>query len=36
MLDLWMTATLIAAFALVAGFAIWCERTVEETEGERS
>lgn len=35
MLDLWMGLTLAAAFALTAGFVIWCGRTIEEPGGDR-
>lgn len=36
MSDVWMTFTLIAAFALIAGFVWWCGKTVDETGGEGS
>lgn len=36
MLDTWMTLTLIVAFALVAGFVRWCDKSIDETGGDRS
>ncbi|CAI6050978.1 hypothetical protein COHCIP112018_01475 [Cohnella sp. JJ-181] len=35
MLDIGMTVTLVAAFALVAGFVHWCGKTLEETGGDQ-
>ncbi|SDE33061.1 hypothetical protein SAMN04488602_12528 [Paenibacillus sp. cl123] len=35
MLDMGMVLTLIAVFALMAGFVVWCGRTAEDTGGER-
>lgn len=35
-LDFWMALTLIAAFALVVGFVVWCDRSIGETGGERA
>lgn len=36
LLDIWMTLTLIAAFALVVGFVIWCDRSIDKTGEERA
>lgn len=36
LLDIWMTLTLLAAFALVAGFVIWCDKSIDDAGGERA
>jgi len=35
MLDLYMVLIMAATFAVFYGFAAWCDRVVEEAEGDR-